>query len=291
MDRLQKKCLITSLGVHLLFLVLLLVGSAFVLPPPPPEEPITMELVDIPDLLTDELVAPGGGNPMAISSPAPTPRPTPPKPAPPELTPIAKEPTPNVEAAKPAPAKTAEPEKAVETAKPPPEKPQVKLALNNVVKITGPTAEEIKERKEREAAAERAAAEKARAEWEARNAEIRKLADSLNSALSGNTAVEIPGPGGAAFANYASVIRKIFKDAWRTPGEAQRKISTVVVEITITRDGTVTRRAIVTRSGFAPLDNSVQDAIDSVREVPPFPAGAKDLQRVFRINYNLDAKK
>lgn len=285
MDRLQKKCLITSLGVHLLFLVLLLVGSAFVLPPPPPEEPVTMELVEIPDLLTDELVAPGGGNPMATSTPAP------PKPAPPEPRPAIKEPTPKPEVARPAPTKPPEPEQPVESAKPPPEKPQVKLALNNVVKITGPTAEEIKERKDREAAAERAAAEKARAEWEARNAEIRKLANSLNSALSGNTAVEIPGPGGAAFANYASVIRKIFKDAWRTPGEAQHKISTVVVEITITRDGTVTRRAIVSRSGFAPLDNSVQDAIDSVRDVPPFPAGAKDLQRVFRINYNLDAKK
>lgn len=288
MDRLQKKCLATSIGVHLLFLVLLLVGSAFVLPPPPPEEPVTMELVDIPDLLTDELVAPGGGNPMAASTPAPPPKPSIQRPAP---EPIVKEPPPKPEVAKPAPPKAAEPEKVAEVPKPPSEKPQVKLALNNVVKITGPTADEIKERKEREAAAERAAADKARAEWEARNAEIRKLANSLNSALSGNTAVEIPGPGGAAFANYASVIRKIFKDAWRTPGEAQRSIATVVVEITITRDGTVTRRAIVTRSGFAPLDHSVQDAIDSVREVPPFPAGAKDLQRVFRINYNLDAKK
>jgi outer membrane biosynthesis protein TonB len=63
----------------------------------------------------------------------------------------------------------------------------------------------------------------------------------------------------------------------------------------VNHDGKVLRDRIVSRSGIAALDNSVQAALDAVRRkgLPKFPAAAREsgeLQRTVRINFNLSSK-
>ena len=66
-----------------------------------------------------------------------------------------------------------------------------------------------------------------------------------------------------------------------------------IYEVVINHDGKVLSDRILRRSGIRILDGSVQDALDRVRArgLPPFPQGAKDLQRTFRINFNLRTRQ
>ena len=63
------------------------------------------------------------------------------------------------------------------------------------------------------------------------------------------------------------------------------------VKVVIARDGSVITDAILKRSGIPALDKSVENALNRVRQLPPFPEGAKDAQRTFIINFNLKAKR
>ena len=67
--------------------------------------------------------------------------------------------------------------------------------------------------------------------------------------------------------------------------------STAKVSVTIAKSGHVISARIERRSGNSPLDRSVQRALDKVRFVAPFPAGALEEQRTFLINFNLKAKR
>src|SRR5512135_383091 len=79
MNRTEKKCLFVSLGFHLLLVVILLVGPAFLTPRSKMDD---LPVIDfIPLRLTDGTTA-GGGNPNARP-----PAPTPPTPAPPAAAP------------------------------------------------------------------------------------------------------------------------------------------------------------------------------------------------------------
>src|SRR3974390_1694473 len=80
MDRLQKKCVVASTGLHLLLGLILLVGPAFVLSKSKPDN---MPVLDFDPLKTvDDLISSGGG-PTAKSAPAPLVKPEPLPPAPP----------------------------------------------------------------------------------------------------------------------------------------------------------------------------------------------------------------
>ena len=68
MNRLQKKCLIASMGTHLLLFLVVIFGSAFFVPhdkslSPPP-------LRAVPARLVDEALSGGGGNPNIAPSDA-----------------------------------------------------------------------------------------------------------------------------------------------------------------------------------------------------------------------------
>src|SRR5436190_17964346 len=66
MDRLQKKCFIASTGLHLLLVVILLLGSAFL---GKQEKPVTLQYIDIIPIKTIEAPFVGGGNPNAKPPP------------------------------------------------------------------------------------------------------------------------------------------------------------------------------------------------------------------------------
>ena len=76
MNRLQKKCILATAGIHLLLLVILLVGPAFFEPRPKPDD---LQVLDvIPANLIDAPFTSGVRN---AQPPAPTPVATPPPPS------------------------------------------------------------------------------------------------------------------------------------------------------------------------------------------------------------------
>ena len=63
------------------------------------------------------------------------------------------------------------------------------------------------------------------------------------------------------------------------------------VTVTIARDGTVISARILTPSGDAGVDASVQRTLDRVTFIAPFPEGATETERTYTINFNLKAKR
>src|SRR5439155_20488124 len=98
-------------------------------------------------------------------------------------------------------------------------------------------------------------------------------------------------PGGAAYDNYYQVVKPIYDRAWIDTEDVSDDDATVQVKVIIARDGRVISDAIVKRSGVPALDESIQNALDRVRQLPPFPEGAKEAERIFIINFNLKAKR
>ncbi len=136
-----------------------------------------------------------------------------------------------------------------------------------------------------------AANDKARQNAEAKKAAFADALQGIKGGLSQSTKIEMPGPGGEAYANYGQTIRSIYEQAWHPPSELEDDSSTVEVQLTLSSDGTVLSSSILTKSGSSSLNRSVQDALNRVRRVPSFPEGAKDSQRTFRIKYNLRSKR
>jgi len=90
---------------------------------------------------------------------------------------------------------------------------------------------------------------------------------------------------------YAWHVRNAFNNAWIPPQNLKDEFATVDVEVVIRKDGRVSQARILKRSGIAALDRSVQDALDRVREVVPFEAGATDDTRTYIIGFNLRSKR
>ncbi|MFM1945636.1 MAG: TonB terminal [Verrucomicrobiota bacterium] len=301
----QRKVLILSGLLHGLLLLLLILGPAFA-PKRPPQLNSMPVLHVIPSELVDALIS-GGGEPPPAASQAevrsepevtlrePERRPEPePEPAPPVVRPEPVErrdpPKPVVEPPKPAAKPQDKPKDK------PKDKPVVKPKQEIKVSDTliKPKADPAREARERAAEVERKRQQEAARALEqsvARaNAQIRAVASS-------STKIDIPGPGGggAAFANWNQAVVSEYDRYWVAPSELKDDRATVVVEVVVNHDGKVLRDRIVSRSGIAALDNSVQAALDAVRRVgvPKFPSAARasgELQRTVRINFNLSSK-
>lgn len=101
------------------------------------------------------------------------------------------------------------------------------------------------------------------------------------------------GAGGTSSAGgsaYAWHVRNAFINAWIPPQNVRDEFATTDVTVVIRKDGRVTQTRIAKRSGVAALDRSVQDALDRVREIVPFEAGATEDQRSYTIGFNLRSK-
>jgi len=291
MNRLQKKCLIATTGFHLLLVLTILFGAAFFTSHSKPDE--TQVLSVIPANLIDAAFNSGVKN---AQPPAPTP-PTPPQPVqqpptpqPPQPKAVVTPPTP------PAPTLvqrveklfTPEPPKLSQddltpketTGKPAPKKIEVNLkpVTRNTPKVTPDTSD----------------ADAAREAKRARDARLKAIANAAHAIkenASSATTVEMPGTGSVSYANYASVVKSIYEQAWTPPDDTASDDAITKVSVTIGRDGTVISSRILNPSGDAQVDASVRRTLDRVTFVAPFPDGAREKERTFIINFNLKAKR
>lgn len=277
MSRLEKKCLIVSAALHLLLMLILFAGPAFFVSKHPPND---LPVIDvIPSKLVDDLLY-GGGSPKAAPPPLntseikpPAPVQPPPLPSPPQA--AASPPQP-----KPAKASEAEPDPA--RAKPVQAQKRIRVDLTE---RRSPKAVAAAQARADAAAQARQAAAAARRE------QLASSIQNLRSNLSTGTSIEMPGPGGEAYANYGQVVKSVYENAWVPPAGASDENATVQVKVIIARDGTVLSSQILKRSGLSPLDRSVERVLQQINFVAPFPEGARDDQRTFIIDFNLRAKR
>jgi len=283
MTRLQKKCLIAAAGAHLLVVVVLFCSGFITSKPPQDDAPV---LTIIPDILTD---GPTSNSGKTAPTPPPTPvvkpvEPTPPVPEPPK--PVVT-PPPQV---KPEPIKPPEEVKPVD-------KPEIKIPPPK------PAKHEIKVNKtlvtvDQKKVADDAAAEQAKAEREAkrlRDQKLKAIQTAVRSIKANATAATVvdtsPGTASVSYANYASVVKSIYEAAWTPPDDASSDDANVKVSVTISNDGRVLDAHVIDASGDAQVDGSVRRTLDKVNFIAPFPEGAKEKERTFKINFNLKAKR
>jgi TonB family protein len=251
MNRLQKKCIIASSGLHGLLVLILFVGPAFFSKQQPPEEYHVITVIDGAKI-TDGPTR-GGGNPnvtempKAAPAPAPTPPAQPPKPEPQEEKPEpapqkveVKDPPKAVE--EPAPVKRPQPREVVRKEDPDGEptpkksvKTQPKFDFTEVVRggktsknSTGKTGSsnskiELKPTTRTANSSSRSASSSSSSSSRSdkQNQIWNKIASGLGSAknnvLSGtgsSTSVEMPGPGGEAFVNYGDLIGNVYQSRY-----------------------------------------------------------------------------
>jgi outer membrane biosynthesis protein TonB len=99
--------------------------------------------------------------------------------------------------------------------------------------------------------------------------------------------------GGEAFVNYRTAIFNAYFHAWKTPETAAHNKAVANVKIVVARNGDVLSSDIVTKSGDADVDKSVQRALDQVEreKLPPFPSSSQDTVRTFILRFDLEAKQ
>ena len=99
------------------------------------------------------------------------------------------------------------------------------------------------------------------------------------------------GGGGPSYANYAQVVKSAYMHAWIEPSGVDDDEATATVSVTIAKEGKVVSARIIQSSGNALIDRAVQATLDRVTFIAPFPDGAKDDERTYRINFNLKANQ
>jgi periplasmic protein TonB len=283
MNRLQKKCVIATAGIHLLLLLILVFGSAFFNPESKPDNTKLLDM--IPSTTIDALFSSGV---RGVTPPPPTPIVNPPPPLPPPPAPAVQpppQPPPPTPVVKPEPTVmdrvkeifTPEPKPepvkpAPEKAEPQPHKIQVNTQLVQRTAPKNPTPTSKPDNTRNNTAA------------------INKAIQNIRNNLKPGTVIDMPGDSTVAYANYASVVKSIYDAAWTLP-DTIAKDENVTVKVTIASDGTVISSRIIERSGDAPVDASVQRTLDRVTFVAPFPEGSSDKQRTYTINFNPQIKK
>lgn len=285
MSRLHKKCVLGATTMHALLLLALLVGPAFFTKK---EEPLDIpEITFVPSMLTDAMMSnPGGARPGG------QPQPQPPTPEPPQQEEVVE---PQQEKEIKQPTKAVEPDEPKINDRTPDNvvskpKPKQVVVSNKKVSLANRTTSTSKptSTKPNSSASNTSALASA----------IRSTRSNLGSGLSSGTDVRMPagqgGGSGASYANYAQEIQRRYKAAYdrqlQAAGDIAEGQAQVETSIVILRDGTVLNSSIVRPSGNAELDKLTRRVLDSVRDLPAFPAGATDSRRTFNIIFDLKPK-
>lgn len=285
MNRLQKKCLIVSLSLHLLLVLVIVVGPGFMSSDHQMEN---LQLVDFtPVIMTDDNVV-GGGSPNArppapVTHATPTPpvRATPPPPEPksePKVT----------EPEQPEPAKNLKPEP--DSLEPSAPKKRT-LNIPTTLKPRSRTSSRAHSRANEEAQEREQAAQQQRL--------ARLFADAardIGRNTAAPTAIEDvqfgPGGGGPTYAGYAAWIQTVYLTAWVPPDEPSVDSGVAYASITIARDGTIVSATLVSKSGDSQIDASVRRTLERVTTIGrPFPEGVKDQERTYKLKFDLKAKR
>lgn len=324
MDRTQKRCLVGSVAFHGILIMVLILAAAFA---PKPEIPSVAFLELLPtDLMLTDGDQIGGGNPNAKRPPAQSTQPpsqtlTPP---PKEVTKDTKPPVPpKIEKrAEPKAEKPEKPEPKNEriaakdlpaNKNEPKEKPQdvdnTRRAAKPAIqvagkKVTRPTNTEEESRKEREATErrereereEREASDRRREAIESANAARRNIAsriqsgaETISSGVGSASVLEIPGPGGQAYAPYISYLGTFYRERWKSPRSVARARASVGASVEVAKDGTVLDFKLTEPSGVREVDESVREVLRRYPKLRPLPDTTKDSKRIFTIQFRLDA--
>lgn len=268
MNRLQKKCAFVSAGIHLLLLVILVVGPAFLSSSRKEDDRALLDFVPLKTI--DEALS-GGGSPTARPPAAapPQPAPQPPRPAP----------QPQRVVQPPEPLKPAQRDPDAFSTTPTKKLPEVSLK-----KVTRKPKSSNDSRPRSNAADDR------RAQL---SATVRNTVQNLREGLSSSTTVEMPGPGGGGvpYANFLDGVKKVYSDAWLVPEGLADDEATATASVTIARDGMVVSARIIRRSGNALVDMSVEATLRRVTRAVPLPDNAKEDRRTVTIKFNVKAKR
>ncbi len=246
MERLQKKCLFASAGMHLFLMLLLVFGSAFFVSREKP--PLQLPRINmVPGKLVDDLLAGGGGNPKLamtedrvkgetlLAPPEPPAEPKPPAPKP-------EKPQPKVQAPAPKPDKVPTVDNKKTGPKPSTtKKPDISELLTKVTRNPADKRREAAEAAAKKEAAAAAAAQQRRAN-EMRSSLSKALGRSARAVSEGftdGTKVEVGGPGGVAYANYAAFVREAFANEWDVSPDLALRDGIVVVEVVVVQGWTV----------------------------------------------------
>jgi protein TonB len=269
MNRLQKKCVIGIVGVHLLLGVILVVGPAFFYSKPKADD---LQVLDvIPANLIDAAFNSGVAN-AAPLPPAPVTLPPPPPPTP-VVTPPAPAPqkVEKTEPVKPPDKLSPENLEPVKTSKTEPRKIQISTQLvARTAPQNSPTTDNSQQRLAR-----------------ASQSVLQKLKNNLTL----GTTIDMPGNSSVAYADYGQAVKSKYDQAWSLPANIANDNENVIVNVTIASDGTVISARIVTPSGDANVDASVQHTLERVKFIAPFPNGAPEKERAYTINFNPKAKR
>ena len=298
MNRLQKKCMIVSGGIHLLLAVMLIFGPGFLSSNSGDNAPPLLKFVPV---TTVESIMSGGGDKSVKAPPAEATSPEPPAPTPvvvpptPVVTPPVEVPQPPVERVQPR-----QPEKEMPVPKDPPrvntptiDPTPVKSAPRKphdiAVDLTVKTSSSTDAKAKREAQAKAAAAAQAR-EQQRIAAAFGRATAGIRGGVSSSTEVRIQGDGtgGVSYGNIQSAILTRYYEAWDVPDGVPD--SKVFVSITLARDGTVVASRITKRSGNASLDDSVQKALNRVSFVAPLPENESKDSMEFAFGFKPDMK-
>jgi TonB family protein len=256
MNRLQKKCILATAGIHLLLLVILLVGPAFFEPRPKPDDSQVLDV--IPANLIDAQFTGGVRN---AQPPAPTPvvTPPPPQPTPPAPQPVVTPPT-----------LTERLEKMFksEPPKPAPEKVQPHKIQPDLKRVVHNAPKNVRDDSSQQARA------------------LRTAVQNLKKNFSPSTTVDMPGDSSVAYANYATAVVSVYRHAWVPPDGMDNDSAIVKFTVTIASDGTVISARIIGPSGDASVDSAVQRVLERVTFIAPFPEGAPEQQRTYTLNFN-----
>jgi TonB family protein len=287
MSRTQKKCFIASAAFHGSLVLLLIFGSALM----PEDRPAASNRITFfdPSKITDGPTQGGSSGPVADQPPPAPPPVAPPQPPvsqpvlPPQPQPR-QQPTPVAKQQDFTPAPVSKPD--AESFKP--VKPVKTTQADDFTPVDHPPVKQVASN---DASADARA--KALADKQQRIAnQISRGIGRLSSSLSKDTAVQISSgsDGGEAAANYADIVKSIYDAAWNQPPSLNGEVSPVVVSVTIGRDGRVLRHEITKPSGNPVMDRSIENTLDLVTDIAPFPAGSKDAERTYSISFNLTAK-
>ncbi|MBN9692136.1 MAG: TonB family protein [Verrucomicrobia bacterium] len=153
---------------------------------------------------------------------------------------------------------------------------------------------EAREAREAQEAREAAAsAAQARAQ---RSANAQKLASRLTGAavgvsqkVGGSTQIEMPGPGGAAYAPYTSWLQTFLYQQWRRPTSSSSNQEWVGLNLTISKDGTVLGVSITRSSGIRSLDASVEEIFRRHPKLRPLPDEYQEPRLVVPVKFVLEA--
>jgi TonB family protein len=265
MNRLKKKCIIATVGIHLLLLTILIVGPAFFNQQPKTDN--TQVLDVIPANLIDAAFNSGVKN-ATPPPPQPVVQPQPPAPQPQQIS----QPPPAPKPVEPTPSLMARVEKYFKS-EPKPTTPKTNESHTPKVDLHLVT---------RTAPQNTVNPRDARA--------IANAIRNLKSNLKSGTEINLSGSSSVAYANYASVVKSVYDAAWTLPNTIA-KDENITVKVTIASDGSVISSRIVTPSGDAPADDSVQRTLDRVKFVAPFPEGSTEKERTYTIVFNPQVKQ